>query len=47
VPGLVALAAVVLVTLVSGADYFLRFWKDVVRSPGRTDEAGEPGSGPR
>ena len=47
VPGLVALAAVVLVTLVSGADYFLRFWKDVVRGPARTDEAGEPGSGPR
>jgi CDP-diacylglycerol---glycerol-3-phosphate 3-phosphatidyltransferase len=47
VPGLVALAVVVLVTLVSGADYFLRFWKDVVRGPGRTDEAGEPGSGPR
>jgi CDP-diacylglycerol--glycerol-3-phosphate 3-phosphatidyltransferase len=29
-PGLVALVAVVVVTLVSGTDYFLRFWKDVV-----------------
>jgi CDP-diacylglycerol--glycerol-3-phosphate 3-phosphatidyltransferase len=44
VPGLVALGAVVLVTLVSGADYFLRFWKDVVRGPGRAEE---PGSEPR
>ena len=33
------LAAVVAVTLLSGADYFLRFWKDVVRAPAR----GEPG----
>ena len=29
IPGLVALAVVVAVTLFSGADYFLRFWKDV------------------
>ena len=43
VPGLVALAVVVAVTLVSGADYFLRFWKDVVRAPGRADGAGDPG----
>jgi CDP-diacylglycerol--glycerol-3-phosphate 3-phosphatidyltransferase len=41
VPGLVALVVVVALTLVSGADYFLRFWKDVVRAPGRP----EPGSG--
>jgi CDP-diacylglycerol--glycerol-3-phosphate 3-phosphatidyltransferase len=40
IPGLVALAVVVALTLVSGADYFLRFWKDVVRAPGR------PESGP-
>jgi CDP-diacylglycerol---glycerol-3-phosphate 3-phosphatidyltransferase len=33
-PGLVALAVVVAVTLWSGADYFLRFWKDVVRGTG-------------
>jgi len=31
VPGLVALGVVVAVPLVSGADYFLRFWKDVMR----------------
>ena len=31
VPGLVALAVVVALALVSGADYFLRFWRDVVR----------------
>jgi CDP-diacylglycerol--glycerol-3-phosphate 3-phosphatidyltransferase len=41
VPGLVALVVVVVVTLVSGADYFRRFWKDVVRAPGRP----EPGNG--
>jgi CDP-diacylglycerol--glycerol-3-phosphate 3-phosphatidyltransferase len=35
VPGLAALAVVVAVTLLSGADYFRRFWKDVVRGPGR------------
>jgi CDP-diacylglycerol--glycerol-3-phosphate 3-phosphatidyltransferase len=34
-PGLVALGVVVGVTLFSGADYFLRFWKVVVRGPGR------------
>jgi len=33
-PGLFALVVVVAVTLVSGADYFRRFWKDVVRSGG-------------
>ena len=37
IPGLVALGVVVAVTLFSGADYFLRYWKDVVRGggPGR------------
>jgi CDP-diacylglycerol---glycerol-3-phosphate 3-phosphatidyltransferase len=30
IPGLVALGVVVAVTLVSGADYFRRFWRDVV-----------------
>ena len=39
IPGLVALAVVVAVTLVSGADYFRRFWKDV-----RT--GGGPGGAP-
>jgi CDP-diacylglycerol--glycerol-3-phosphate 3-phosphatidyltransferase len=32
-PGIVVLWAVVLITLVSGADYFLRFWRQVVRAP--------------
>ncbi len=31
VPGLVALAVVVALALVSGVDYFVRFWRDVVR----------------
>jgi len=34
IPGLVAVGVVVVVTLVSGADYFLRFWKDVMRGGG-------------
>jgi CDP-diacylglycerol--glycerol-3-phosphate 3-phosphatidyltransferase len=42
VPGLVILAVVVLVTLVSGADYFLRFWKDVMRAGGAGGAAKEP-----
>jgi CDP-diacylglycerol--glycerol-3-phosphate 3-phosphatidyltransferase len=37
-PGLVALGVVVAVTLWSGADYFLRFWKDVVRGQGKGEE---------
>lgn len=37
VPGLVALGVVVAVTLASGADYFLRFWKDVVRIAPRAE----------
>ena len=41
VPGLVALAVVVGLTLYSGADYFRRFWKDVLRS--RADGPGDPG----
>ena len=51
IPGLVALAVVVAVTLVSGADYFRRFW-NVVRG-GRGEEgasaarrsSGGPGAG--
>jgi CDP-diacylglycerol--glycerol-3-phosphate 3-phosphatidyltransferase len=39
-PGLVALAVVVVLTLVSGADYFLRFWRDVLRGPSRSASAG-------
>ncbi|HUL78265.1 MAG TPA: CDP-diacylglycerol--glycerol-3-phosphate 3-phosphatidyltransferase [Vicinamibacteria bacterium] len=38
IPGLVALAVVVAVTLVSGADYFRLFWKDVVRGSARGDD---------
>jgi CDP-diacylglycerol--glycerol-3-phosphate 3-phosphatidyltransferase len=34
-PGLVALAVVVVLTLVSGGDYFRRFWRDVLRGPSR------------
>jgi CDP-diacylglycerol--glycerol-3-phosphate 3-phosphatidyltransferase len=34
-PGLVCLWVVVGLTLVSGVDYFVRFWRDVVRSPAR------------
>ena len=45
VPGLVALVVVVAVTLLSGADYFLRFWKDVVRAPARADP-GKDAPGP-
>jgi CDP-diacylglycerol--glycerol-3-phosphate 3-phosphatidyltransferase len=37
-PGLVALAVVVGLALWSGADYFVRFWRDVVRAPVRSDE---------
>lgn len=40
-PSLVALWIVVLVTVVSGVDYFLRFWRDVLRSPARPDGAKE------
>lgn len=48
VPGLVALVIVVAVTLLSGADYFHRFWKDVVRGPSRGGPGnGEAGAGPR
>jgi phosphatidylglycerophosphate synthase len=38
----VALWVVVLITLWSGADYFVRFWREVVRSP--TRDAGSPDS---
>jgi CDP-diacylglycerol--glycerol-3-phosphate 3-phosphatidyltransferase len=43
-PGLVALAAVVVLALYSGADYFIRFWREVVRPPGRPDEARPAGT---
>jgi CDP-diacylglycerol--glycerol-3-phosphate 3-phosphatidyltransferase len=39
-PGVVALWVVVILTLVSGADYFWRFWRQVVRGPARE---GGPG----
>jgi CDP-diacylglycerol--glycerol-3-phosphate 3-phosphatidyltransferase len=38
-PGLAALAIVVLLALVSGGDYFVRFWRDVVRTPPARAEA--------
>lgn len=43
-PGLVALAVVVGLAVWSGADYFLRFWRDVVRAPVRSEEPtrGQP-----
>jgi CDP-diacylglycerol---glycerol-3-phosphate 3-phosphatidyltransferase len=41
-PGIAALAVVVGVTLVSGADYFRRFWQDVLRGPARGDGAEDP-----
>ena len=40
IPGIVALWVVVLLTLVSGADYFIRFWRDVVRGPHRESSGG-------
>jgi CDP-diacylglycerol--glycerol-3-phosphate 3-phosphatidyltransferase len=41
VPGLVILGIVVLVTLVSGADYFLKFW-NILKNAGRGEETGPP-----
>jgi CDP-diacylglycerol--glycerol-3-phosphate 3-phosphatidyltransferase len=35
IPGVIALWVVVGLTLISGADYFIRFWRDVVRAPQR------------
>ncbi len=40
-PGVVALWVVVVLTLLSGADYFWRFWRQVVRAPAR-GAAAEP-----
>ena len=37
IPSLVVLWIVVLVTVVSGVDYFLRFWRDVLRPPVRPE----------
>jgi CDP-diacylglycerol--glycerol-3-phosphate 3-phosphatidyltransferase len=39
IPGVIALWVVVGLTLVSGADYFIRFWRDVVRAPQREPSA--------
>ncbi len=39
VPGLIALAVVVVVTIVSGGDYFRRFWREVMRTTPRSEEA--------
>jgi CDP-diacylglycerol--glycerol-3-phosphate 3-phosphatidyltransferase len=39
-PGLLALAAVVGLALLSGADYFVRFWRDVVRTPAPARDDG-------
>jgi CDP-diacylglycerol--glycerol-3-phosphate 3-phosphatidyltransferase len=39
-PGIVALWVVVILTLVSGGDYFWRFWRQVVRAPERSEPAG-------
>jgi CDP-diacylglycerol---glycerol-3-phosphate 3-phosphatidyltransferase len=42
-PALVALWVVVVVTVVSGIDYFVRFWRDVVARPsGRAEVEPEP-----
>jgi CDP-diacylglycerol---glycerol-3-phosphate 3-phosphatidyltransferase len=38
IPGLLALAVVVALALVSGAQYFQRFWRDVVRTGPRPEE---------
>jgi phosphatidylglycerophosphate synthase len=49
-PGVVVLWGVVALTVVSGADYFWRFWKDVVRpSPRLASDSGvarSPGAAP-
>jgi phosphatidylglycerophosphate synthase len=39
-PGIVALWVVVILTLLSGADYFWRFWRQVVRAPEKSEQAG-------
>jgi CDP-diacylglycerol--glycerol-3-phosphate 3-phosphatidyltransferase len=39
---LVSLWVVVGLTLVSGVDYFVRFWRDVVRSPARPLDEAKP-----
>ena len=48
-PGLLALWIVVTVTVVSGADYFLRFWRESPRAPGpsRKGPEAEIGRGAR
>jgi CDP-diacylglycerol--glycerol-3-phosphate 3-phosphatidyltransferase len=42
-PGIAVLWVVVLITLWSGADYFIRFWRDVVRGGQREPGAGTEG----
>ncbi len=37
-PGLLAFGVVVALTVVSGGDYFVRFWREVLRSPARGEE---------
>jgi CDP-diacylglycerol---glycerol-3-phosphate 3-phosphatidyltransferase len=46
-PGLVALGVVVVLTLVSGAAYFVRFWRDGLRAPGRSRGGAEAGAAAR
>jgi CDP-diacylglycerol--glycerol-3-phosphate 3-phosphatidyltransferase len=41
-PGVVVLWLVVVVTVASGADYFLRFWKDVMKPGPRAVSTNEP-----
>ncbi len=38
---IVCLWAVVAMTVVSGIDYFVRFWRDVLRSPARSEEPSD------
>ena len=46
-PALAALGLVVLLTLVSGADYFLRFYREVLRPAAKTtNNEPEPPGGP-
>jgi CDP-diacylglycerol--glycerol-3-phosphate 3-phosphatidyltransferase len=42
-PGVAVLWVVVLITLWSGADYFVRFWRDVVRGSQRQSDPGAEG----
>jgi phosphatidylglycerophosphate synthase len=44
-PGVIALCVVVGLTLASGADYFIRFWREVVRAPQRGPSTTDGGEG--